>query len=36
MGGGRGASEESAAVVQADGCGLDGFRHGQILEIFWN
>ena len=29
-------SEEAAAVVQADGCGLDGFRNGQILEIFWN
>lgn len=36
MGGGREANEEAAAVVQADGCGLDGFRNGQILEIFWN
>ena len=36
MGEGRGVSEEAPAVVQADGCGLDGFRNGQILEIFWN
>lgn len=34
MGGGREASEEAAAMVQADGCGLDGLRNGQILEIF--
>lgn len=36
VGGGREVSEEAAAMVQADGCGLDGFRNGQILEIFWN
>ena len=23
-------------MVQADGCGLDGLRNGQILDIFWN
>ena len=35
-GGGGEAREEAAAVVQADGCGLDGLRNGQILDIFWN